>query len=242
MDIFLGIVIILFAGFTQGLTSFGFALISMPFLSKFIPLQVVVPIIVILSLISNVAVLYDSRKDVDLRKLWVLIFSSIAAAPFGAYILLVVDANALKICIGILIILFAFLLLNGISFPVRKEKLAYIPVGAASGLLNGSISLSGPPVALFLSNQGADKRTFRANITAYALILNIITVATFWYAGIVVDEVVRYSAWFVPAMFVGVHLGIRTLKYLSETLFRKAALYLIILSGIWTIVTGLKLV
>lgn len=46
MLIILSIIVILFAGFTQGLTSFGFALISMPLLSKLVPLQEAVPLVV----------------------------------------------------------------------------------------------------------------------------------------------------------------------------------------------------
>lgn len=235
----IGIAIIVFAGFTQGLTSFGFALISMPVLSAFIPLKTVVPIIVILSLFSNLAVLLDAWRHIKIRNIWLLVLSSLTAAPLGAQILSVVDASVLKIFIGLFIIFFSLLLLNGKAFRVRNEQWACIPVGFASGLLNGSISLSGPPIALFMSNQGADKQVFRANITFYAILLNIITVVTFWYKGLIPGEVVHHSLWFLPAMFIGVHFGVRTLRLISETGFKIITLFLLILSGSWTFLTGL---
>lgn len=47
MSLSLGILFIFIAGFFQGLTSFGFALISIPFLVRIIPITEAVPIVVI---------------------------------------------------------------------------------------------------------------------------------------------------------------------------------------------------
>ena len=238
----LGLIVVLAAGFIQGLTSFGFALLSLPLLTQFISLQEVVPIVVILSLCTNIFIFIHSRRDVELRKIWILIFSSVLAAPLGTYLLLYLDSNLLKLVTGVLISLFALILLSGKSFPVHNERLAYIPVGLTSGILNGSISMSGPPVALFLSNQGVSKETFRANLSAYAILLNIITVCTYLYSGLITSEVILYTSWFVPGMFFGVFMGINAVKRLNDKLFKKLALWLIILSGCWTMITALGIV
>ncbi|CAG7652153.1 hypothetical protein PAESOLCIP111_06469 [Paenibacillus solanacearum] len=190
--IILGILVIILAAFVQGLTSFGFALISVPLLTKILPLQQVVPIVVILSLISNISVLFKAWKHVDLRKIWILLISSLVAAPMGTLLLMYTDPSIIKIIIGFLILLSSIAILQGKSFSIRNERVAFVPVGVLSGLLNGSVGLSGPPVALFLSNQGVDKQTFRANITAYAFILNIITICTYFYSGLLNIEVALY--------------------------------------------------
>ncbi|MCJ8013251.1 sulfite exporter TauE/SafE family protein [Paenibacillus sp. KQZ6P-2] len=154
------IFVVVGAGFIQGLTSFGFALIAMPFLARVIPLQQAVPAVVILGLCTNLIVIVDARRHVDLKKIWILILSSLLAAPIGTYLLLLLDERLLKLFTGVFIILIAVLLLLGKSFPVKNEKLAFVPVGIISGLLNGSISMSGPPVALFLSNQQQARKPF----------------------------------------------------------------------------------
>lgn len=233
------IIVVIAAGFIQGLTSFGFALIAMPFLARIIPLQQAVPIVVILSLCTNLMVIIDARRHIDLKKIWILIVSSLLAAPLGTYLLLFLDEHILKSFTGIFIILIALLLLLGKSFPVKNEKLAFVPVGIISGLLNGSISMSGPPVALFLSNQKVDKNTFRANITAYGIILNIITICTYAYSGMLTKQVFSYSLWLIPSMLIGVFIGIKAIKKLNDNLFRRLALWVIILSGIWTLISVL---
>ncbi|WP_237391720.1 sulfite exporter TauE/SafE family protein [Paenibacillus dendrobii] len=231
------IIVVVAAGFIQGLTSFGFALIAMPFLARLIPLQQAVPIVVMLSLCTNLIVIIDARRHVDLKKIWILILSSLVAAPIGTYLLLLLDERLLKSFTGIFIILIAILLLLGKSFPVKNEKLAFVPVGIISGLLNGSISMSGPPVALFLSNQRTGKETFRANITAYGIILNVITICTYAYSGMLTRQVFTYSLWLVPSMLIGVWIGIKAIRKLNDQWFRRLALWVIILSGAWTVIS-----
>jgi uncharacterized membrane protein YfcA len=229
--------IVLLAGFVQGLTSFGFALISVPLLVKLIPMQQAVPVVVVLSLMTNITVLYSCRQHVRMKQIWPVLIASLIAAPFGTYALLYVPASALKLGAGLLVAVVSMLMLSGKSFPLGR--MAYVPIGAVSGFLNGSISMSGPPVALFLTNQGADKMTFRANITAYGLILNIITVGTYMYEGLLNEASMQTIGWAVPAMIIGVLIGIKAVGRFNERLFKTIALWLILVTGIWTAINGI---
>lgn len=239
--IMLGMLVILLAGFVQGVTSFGFALVSLPLLSQILPVRQTVPVIVVLSLLTNVSILAACYKHLAVRKALLLILTGMVAAPFGTYLLLYISETWLKIIAGALILLFAAIMLLGRSFPVRSEKLGFVTAGLASGLLNGSISTSGPPVALFLSNQGTDKQTFRANLTFYAMVLHIVTILSFSYNGLLDKTVVSALVWTTPAMIVGVSAGIWAGSRMNERFFRKTVLVLIIISGLWTILTGIGL-
>jgi uncharacterized membrane protein YfcA len=234
MVLITGIAVVLLAGFFQGLTSFGFALIAMPFLARIVPVKEAVPIVVSLSLLTNFLVLKDCYKHVALRKIWMLILASFVAAPIGAWLLLFVEPTYIKLGAGVLIVCFATLMILGKTFAVRNEKIAFIPVGFLSGLLNGSISLSGPPVALFLSNQGTNKNEFRANITFYAIFLNIVTIVSFALNGLLTRDMLMKTSVYVPGMAVGVLIGAFALTKLDERLFKKIALGLIIVSGLST--------
>lgn len=239
MYILVGICVVLIAGFFQGLTSFGFALIAMPILSRLLTIQEAVPIVVILSLCTNILILGNCFKFVNVKKIWLLILTSFIAAPLGTYSLMYINSNYLKLFTGWLIIIFSLILLSGKKFNIKNENIAFGPVGFISGFLNGSISMSGPPVALFLSNQNTDKNEFRANITFYALVLNIFTIITYFYNGLITRVVLWNATWFLPSMIIGVFIGIKTIKKLDERLFKKIALCLIVVSGIVIIITSL---
>jgi uncharacterized membrane protein YfcA len=225
--------------FVQGTTGFGFALTSMPLLTVLISLHTVVPIMVVFGLFANFLILVKMWSYVNFKKIWVLIVSSIIAAPIGTYVLLIIEQNILKLIVGFIIVLFALALWKGYSVKIKNEKLALIPVGFSSGLLNGSISLMGPPVVLFLTNQGEDKTTFRANITAYALILNLITITSFSMGGLIDKEVITYIISFSPALILGTFIGIKIGNNVKQALFKKFTLLLIIVSGLSAIFTAL---
>ncbi|MDN4068153.1 MULTISPECIES: sulfite exporter TauE/SafE family protein [Paenibacillus] len=235
-----GMLVILLAGFIQGVTSFGFALVSLPLLTLFLPLRQVVPLIVILSFFTNIAIFINCYKHVVIRKIGLLTLSGIVAAPLGSYLLLYVNETALKIAAGGLIVLSSAVMMSGKTFQVTRERLGFVTVGLASGLLNGSISMSGPPVALFLSNQGTDKGAFRGNLTFYALLLNAVTIISYIYGGLLDEAVSETLVWLIPAMIAGVLLGIWAGGKLNEAVFKKLTLILILVSGCWTLWTAIK--
>lgn len=238
----IGIIVVLFAGFTQGLTSFGFALIALPFLARLMPMEQSVPIVVLLSLGTNFIVIAKCYRFVDVKTIWILIVSSLLAAPLGTSMLLLIDSNRLKLLAGLVIAGFSLLLIFGKSFAVKSQRLALIPVGLLSGFLNGSISLSGPPVALFLSSQNAEKNRFRANITLYAIVLNLATLASFGVNGLLTAPVIAYCAWLLPTMLIGVVAGISTVGRIGQDSFKRLVLFLILFSGLWTLLSAQQIV
>jgi uncharacterized membrane protein YfcA len=235
VGIAVGISIVLGAGFIQGLTSFGFALVSVPLLSTFLPVAEVVPLVVLLSLGTNLVILAGAYRDVEFRKIWVLVAASFVAAPLGTLALVSIPPTLIKGVAGVLIVAVSLLMLAGRTFPVKSERTAFVPVGLLSGFLNGSISMSGPPVALFLSNQKTRKETFRASITIYAILLNGFTLVTFFFTGLLTRQVAVATGWLVPSMILGVLLGNLAVQRLSQQVFRKLALFLILGSGLWTL-------
>ncbi|MCL2232363.1 MAG: sulfite exporter TauE/SafE family protein [Treponema sp.] len=239
MEIVFGMLIVLAAGFIQGLTSFGLSIVAIPLLIRIIPLQEVVPIVVVLALLTNTLVLISAREEIKFKKFVPLVLMGILFLPVGAYSLKYLNPNYLKLCFGILITVFSLLLILKKTFPIKHEKIGYIVTGSLSGFLNGSLSLSGPPVVLFLSNQGIDKGTFRANITLYFLILNVIAIMVFLATGLMNRAVGERIVYLAPALAVGVLAGIKVSKRLGDETFRKVVLILLFISGVWTTLSTL---
>ncbi|WP_342346126.1 hypothetical protein [Paenibacillus mangrovi] len=60
---------------------------------------------------------------------------------------------------------------------------------------------------------------------------------TFAYSGILTKQVFTYSLWLIPSMLVGVFIGIKAIRKLNDQWFRRLALWVIILSGTWTVIS-----
>ena len=160
--------------------------------------------------------------------------------PLGTHLLVVMNENLLKIFIGTMILIFGTLLLIGYRKKFANEKRAMVPVGLISGVLGGSISISGPPIILFLTNQNADKQTFRGNLAAYFFILNIFTVPVYYMNGLLTNEVWNYSITFLPGLLIGVFIGNLLSHKIKDNHFRRLTLILLILMGILSIISGLN--
>ena len=160
--------------------------------------------------------------------------------PLGAHLLVIMNEDLLKIFIGSMILLFGILLLLGFRKQFKNEKLAMLPVGMLSGLLGGSISISGPPIILFLSNQDVDKHTFRGNLAAYFFILNIFIIPVYYLNELLTKEVWNYSLTFLPGLLVGVIVGNLLSHKIKDDHFKKLTLILLIVMGLLSIVSGLN--
>lgn len=240
LTIIIGFIIILLSGLIQGATSFGFSLLALPLLGVFMPLKIIVPMLVIYCAIMNSIILYKIREHIDIKKIYLLIITAVVATPIGANMLITINEGVLKVIVGVLVTISAVSFYFGYKVNIKNEKLAYIPVGFVSGLLNGSVSLSGPPVILFLTNQDTPKQVFRATLTSFFWILNIMTVVIFSFKRLITLEVLKFTGYLLPALIIGVVLGIKLGNKVEEETFKKLTTILIILMGILSIVTGIR--
>ncbi|MCF7858853.1 MAG: sulfite exporter TauE/SafE family protein [Candidatus Cloacimonetes bacterium] len=238
--IFFGILIFFFSAILQGLTGFGFSILAVPLITLLISPKTAVPILLLYSIIINLAVLYNTRNSVSIKNIWPFLLTGVIAMPFGTYLLVALEEAILKILIGVIILIFGFLLLMGFRKQFTKEKLAMLPIGFLSGILGGSISVSGPPLIIFLSNQNVNKNTFRGNLALYFLILNIFTLPVYLLNGLLTSEVWSYSLKFSPGLLIGVVLGNLLSHKVRESHFQQITLYLLIILGTISIISSLS--
>lgn len=231
---------ILFAGaFLQGLTGFGYSLFSLPLLAFLMPVSAAVPILCLTSIFLNLSVFWKARKSLDLKRILPLLISGAIALPAGIWLLKTADESALKIGVGVIVILSSLIYLSGFRVNVKREKLAMIPVGFLSGLLNGATTFSGPPVILFFANQRVAKHQFRASLATYFLLLNIVAVPAFIAGGLLTGCTAFKTLYLFPAVILGVLLGIKMADVVSEERFRFVALIALGVLGVFSVVSGL---
>jgi uncharacterized membrane protein YfcA len=240
--LFLGLIAVFIAGITKGLTGFGFSLVAVPILVVLLGPRTGVPVIVLLNSFTNVFLFLSCRKDAELRRIGPLIIAGISTVPVGMLLLLALDANAVKLIAGCAIVLFAVAFLAGFQRPIRRERWGLASAGLMSGTLNGLISTGGPPVILFLTNQGVTKHVFRASLITYFLFLNLATVPIFTAGGLVTLSVATYAATFLPALIIGALIGAKLLKRVPERVFRIITLLIVMIAGAVSILSSLGVI
>jgi uncharacterized membrane protein YfcA len=230
--------IVLFAAAAQAVTGFGFALVLVPLLSFVYDPRLVVIISISLGLLCKLPLLIPSWREVQLLRLAPLSVAAIVGTFIGTQLLLQVDADALRLAIGVLVVLLASPLLLEFRRPVVREGLAALGVGFASGVLGGATSMGGPPVVLLGVNQAWTKESFRANLLAFFVISNTSSLLNLGRSGALTVEVLTLDAYLLPATALGVLAGSWLFKRISADRFRRLVVFLVIATGLLSIWTG----
>jgi uncharacterized membrane protein YfcA len=171
-----------------------------------------------------------------------LIVAGIASIPAGAYLLLALDAPVVRMVVGLAICLFALAFLLGFRRQVRQERRGMVGAGLVSGVLNGLISTGGPPVVLFLSNQGMARDRLRANLIAFFLFQNSATVSVHLAGGLVSGDTLLLAAVLIGPLALGALIGVRLVRRVPENAFRKAVLAVVMAAGLMVVLSSAGLV
>ena len=237
--VILSAVAIFLAALVQGLTGFGFVMLAAPILTAFIAPQIVVPTMLVHGSVLNVVIMVHARHHLSIRRVAMLALPGAIATPLGTYLLVVLDESVLKIAIGVVVGGTALAMLAGYNRAFRRARLASVPVGATSGLLNASTGLAGPPVVLFFANQGVDPREFRATIVGHFIVLNIVAIPAYILAGIFTRDQMLFASTLLPAALAGAGAGIGLARFVSQRLFMRIALALVLFAGIGSVAVGI---
>jgi hypothetical protein len=167
-----------FAGaFAQSTTGFGFALLLSPALFAVLdPVEAVMTLLV-LGLVLNLLVLFERGRPehVDWRGLVPMLLAALPGLAVGAVALTQLSKEALQVGVGVAVI-------GAAAWQLRRRHRSASPhlppaagpaAGFVSGALTTSISVSGPPVVLWLEARGAHPEEFRASLAATFLALNL---------------------------------------------------------------------
>lgn len=232
MEIILAGLIIFASALVQGATSFGFSLLALPLLGLMLDLKTIVPMLVLFSLIMNIIILVRLKQMPHLSTLIPMFIIAVVFTPIGVQILKVMDESLLKILIGILLIVVAMLLKRGYRVHLKNERLSFMIAGMLSGVFNGSVSISGPPIVVMLSNNDTERDLFRISLTTYFLLLNIVTVFLYVQGGLLSVPVVKTYALLIPFLIGGTVAGTVLGSRINEDRFKGIVLNLLVVMGI----------
>jgi uncharacterized membrane protein YfcA len=223
----------------QSATGFGFALVLSPALFAVMDPVEAVTALLVLGLALNLLVLFERGRPehVDWRALAPMLVAAVPGLAIGAVALTELSKEVLQVAVGVAVIAAA-----GWQLWAPRPRLspaATWGTGFASGALTTSISVSGPPLVLWLTARGVRPEEFRASLAASFLALNLA-------GGIVLLAVEGGGAFDVGAvalLFVlviaGYALGAVAFRRLDRERFFNLVLVLVALTGAASVVAGL---
>lgn len=225
---------VLLATTLKAFAGFGFGLAVMPLLSLVMPPAVAVPLALALDLLSALQLAPKARHEADWVSLKRLVPAGLLAVPLGIYLLAVIDPEALRITISLILLLTVALMASGASLPLNLPKPAMFGIGAAAGTLSGAVGMAGPPVMIYFLARPITAATKRASLLMFFIFTDIGTLGLGCFTGLTTLSTLIVSLSLIPALAIGNAIGHRLFGLASETHYRQIALGLLALIGLAT--------
>lgn len=216
----------LIAAAINGGLGYGFSSILVPAALMLHAARILNPALVLLEACINAVALFANRRS--LRAVWPrmtrLLLGALPGVIAGSILLARTEPGLLKLVTFAVLLPLILLQSAGFRRPIRSERALALPAGAALGALYGATTISGPPLALFLSNQGLTKDEFRAALSIFRLAESACTLAVYLALGLFSAPALALAGTLAPAALLGVPLGYLALRRLAPEAFRRACM------------------
>jgi len=226
-DAHLALAVITFvAALVNGALGYGFSSITVPLALLLLPNRTLNPALVLLEIPLNASVLWANRAAIPQvwRRLLPILIGLVPGIVAGTFVVSRVSPPWLKL--GTLSALLPLTLLQagGVRRPIRAERRAGFLFGGGLGALYAVTTISGPPLALALNNQGVSKDEFRAALGLVRLVGALLTGSAYLFAGLFVRDSVALIPWMMPSVAIGVPVGAIVIRQLQPETFRRVCM------------------
>ncbi len=230
------------ASFVQRTIGFGFGIFIMTALPFLMPSYAeAVTLSGLLSLTSAAAVMVRYMKYVTWKRILPIIAAFIVFSTIAISLLDRIEGRAMRVILGVMLIIIS------LYFSFFKEKIQklirptagwQLGTGTASGIMGGLFGMHGPPVVLYLVASEPDKDHYMGMIQTYAVITNIIMLATRAWNGYVTPTVGATYIYALAGLVIGVLAGGWAYRQIPNRIFTYIVYTYIGISGLIILLTA----
>jgi uncharacterized protein len=214
------------AAIVNGALGYGFSSITVPLALLFLTNRVLNPALVPIEVALNAYVLWVNRAALPSvwRRVLPIVIGLAPGVLLGTVLVSQVNPNWLKF--GTFIVLLPLILLQAAGYrrPIKSEKSVGLAFGGGVGVLYSVTTISGPPLAVMLSNQGLTKTDFRAALGFIRLAESAFTAVAYYYAGLYTVESFGLIPYILPSIIVGVPIGGYMIQRIRPETFRRVCM------------------
>src|SRR5690349_21289237 len=152
--------ITLFAAIVNGALGYGFSSITVPLALLFLANRVLNPALVLIEVVLNAYVVWNNRDAVGgtWRRVMPMVVGLVPGIIVGTAIVSQVNSASLRFYTFLVLLPLILLQAAGFRRAIKSERSALFGFGGGLGVLYSVTTISGPPLAIMLNNQGLAKK------------------------------------------------------------------------------------
>lgn len=230
--------ITLLAAIVNGALGYGFSSITVPIALLFLANRVLNPALVLIEVVLNAYVLWNNCDALSgvWKRVLPIVIGLVPGIIVGTAVVSRVNADWLRFATYATLLPLILLQSAGYRRPIRSERSVGFVFGGGLGVLYSVTTISGPPLAVMLNNQGLERKDFRAALGFVRLAESSMTAVAYGYAGLYSATSLALIPWIVPSIAIGVPLGVFIIRRAPLETFRRVCLSF----DAWVVAFGLS--
>ncbi|MFI5348545.1 MAG: sulfite exporter TauE/SafE family protein [Elusimicrobiota bacterium] len=215
--------ITLLAAAVNGALGYGFSSITVPVALLYLTNRVLNPAMVLVEVAVNTYTMFINRRAlgrVFMRTL-PIIMGVLPGVLVGSYLLFRVSPDWLKLATYALLLPLILLQAGGLRRQIESEKAVGFPFGFGVGVLYSLTTISGPPLAVMLNNQGYAKEDFRAALGLVRTAESVFTACSYYFLGLYGVRSLQLAGSIVPSIVIGIPIGAYAIRHMNPETFRR---------------------
>jgi uncharacterized protein len=197
-----------------------------PLALLFLTNRVLNPALIPIEVVLNAYVLWVNREALPVvwRRAAPIIVGLLPGVIAGTALVSQVNPGWLKF--GTFVVLLPLILVQAAGYrrPIKSERSVGLVFGGGVGILYSVTTISGPPLAVMLSNQGFTRKDFRAALGLIRLAESSFTAVAYGYAGLYSMESMGLIPYILPSIAVGVPIGAALIQRIRPETFRRVCM------------------
>ena len=220
----------------RGASGFG-AAAAMPLLGLVLPLKVLVPAWTLIGIAAGAALMGSDRHKVAWAEIVKLLPGTVVGIGVGLYLFTLLDSATLAKWLGALVLAYGLYSLWGTfgaaAKPHLPPRIAAILGGLGGGMTGTVVGTMGSVFfAMYFDAIKLGKDHYRATMTAILLTLTVTRGVGYFAVGEFSRDVLIVTAILFPSMLLGIFIGNRFHRGMSEVAFRRTVAVALTVSGL----------
>lgn len=210
---------------------FGAATVLQPMALFFFDFNTTLVLVAFAHVFGTLNRIGNFRKKIDLKLMLTFGIPSVIFTLAGAMLVKYVNANTLKLILGVFLIGYALMVWRKNILKLRKNKINIISGGAASGFLAGLIGTGGALRGAVLNSFDIPKEVYISTSAVVALAVDLSRIPVYLYNGYLSSKYYVYLPVLLIMAALGSYTGKLVVKKAPQEIFRKVLLIAIMLAG-----------
>lgn len=229
----------LVSGIVKGVVGFGLPAVSLAILSITLDLQSAIALVVVPAFVTNLRQSCSGGHARDvLNRAWPFLLTTMIAVWIGVMALVKLNHSFLSALLGFLLVIYAIISITGREFQISSRNNAWLGplLGVMTGLFAGMTGTASVPGIMYLKGIGLSRDSLvQAMGMLFTLCALILGIAMQKHNLLTLEIVTMSCVALIPAL-LGMLVGERTRKAISERTFKNVFLSSLMIMGIYIII------